>query len=132
MPGEVIGGELGGHATPAESESGADHRHLGARVAEHAQRVGDEARERERGEHHGDRQLLGGVRGTAWRREQSGADYADHDRADRHVLIASCMLAQHALGEQHQHKQPGRQCRLYDDQRREQQREYLQRPAEDR
>ncbi len=125
MSGKVIGGELGRHAAPAEGEPRTDHRHLGARVAEHAQRVGHEARQRECGEHHGDRQLLGCVGRAAWRREQAGADHADHDRADRHVLIAPRVLAQHPLREQHQHEQSSGQRRLHDDQRREQQRQDL-------
>ncbi len=55
-----------------------------------------------------------------------------HDRADRHVLVAPGALAQHPLGEEHQHQQAGRERRLHDDQRSEQQRDDLQRPAEDR
>lgn len=132
MPGEIVGGELRRHAAPAEREPGSDHRHLGARTAEHAQHVGDQAGERERGEHDRDRELLGGVGGAARGGKQPGADHADHDCPDRHVLIAPSVLAQHALGEQHQHEQPRGQRGLHHDQRREQQREHLQRPAEDR
>lgn len=132
MPSEVIGGELRRHAAPAESQPGAQHRDLGARMTEHAQQVGDQARERERRQHNRDRQLLGGVGGAARWREQSGADHADHDRADRHVLVAPRMLAKHPLSEQHQHQQTRRQRGLHDDERSEQQREHLQRPAEDR
>jgi len=132
MPGEVIGGELRRHATPAESQPRAQHRDLGARVTEHAQQVGDQARERQCGQHHSDRQLLGGVGGAARRSKQPGADHAGHDRADRHVLVSPRMLAKHALGEQHQYEQARRQRGLYDDERSEQQREHLQWPAEDR
>ncbi len=122
---EVIGCKLGRHAAPAEGQAGADHRDLRTRVAKRAQEVRKEARECEHAEHHRDRQFLGGVRGAARRREQSGADHAAHDRADRHVLIASRVLAQHPLGEQHQHEQPGGERRLHDHERREQQREHL-------
>ncbi len=39
---------------------------------------------------------------------------------------------QHALRQEHQHEQAGRERRLHDDQRSEQQRDDLQWPAEDR
>jgi hypothetical protein len=42
------------------------------------------------------------------------------------------MLVQHPLCEEHQHEQAGRERRLHDHQRRKQQRDDLQRPAEDR
>jgi len=132
MPSEVIGGELRRHAAPAKSQPGAQHRDLGARVTEHAQQVGDQTRERKCRQHDRDRQLLRGVGRAARRRKQSGAEDADHDRADRRVLVAPGMLAQHPLGEQHQHQEARRQRGLHDDERSEQQREHLQRPAEDR
>ena len=70
--------------------------------------------------------------GTTRRRKQSGANHADHDCADRRVLVAPGVLAQHPLGEQHQHQEARRQRGLNHDERSEQQREHLQRPAEDR
>jgi hypothetical protein len=42
------------------------------------------------------------------------------------------VLAEHALGDEHQHEQAGGERRLNDDERSQQQREHLQRPAEDR
>ncbi len=45
------------------------------------------------------------MRGVARRREETGADHADHDRADRQVLIAPGVLSEHPLGEEHQHQQ---------------------------
>ena len=68
----------------------------------------------------------------ARRRGQAGADHAEHDRRHRQVLVAPGVLAEHALAEEHQHEQAGRERRLHDDQRSEQQRDDLQRPAEDR
>jgi hypothetical protein len=41
------------------------------------------------------------------------------------------MLVQHSLREEHQYQQPGRERRLHDHQRRQQQGDELQRPAED-
>jgi len=48
------------------------------------------------------------------------------------MLIASTALAEHALGHQQQRQQAGRQRGLHNYQRRQQQRQDLQRPAEDR
>jgi hypothetical protein len=48
------------------------------------------------------------------------------------MLGAPSMLAQHPLAQEQQHEQPGGERRLHDDQRREQQRQHLQRPTEDR
>jgi len=131
IPGEVIGGELGGHAAPTEGQAGSKHRHLRARMAERAHQIGDQAGQAQTDEHERDRELLGGMAGAARRSEQGGADDSDHDRAHRHVLIASGTLAQHPLGEDHQHQQSGRERRLHNHQRREQQRHDLQRPAEE-
>jgi hypothetical protein len=132
MPGEVIGGELGSHAAPAERQARAYHRHLSARAAEHAQQIRQEAGDSQADEHQRDRQLLRGVGGAAWRREHTRADHAEHNRAHCHVLVPARVLAQHPLGEEHQHQQPRRQGRLHDHERGEQQCHHLQRPAEDR
>ncbi len=48
------------------------------------------------------------------------------------MLVASGMLAEHPLREEQQHEQPDRERRLHDDERREQQRDHLKRPAGDR
>jgi hypothetical protein len=72
------------------------------------------------------------VPGRSRRRRQAGADHADHDCGHREVLAAPCVLVQHPLREEHQHEQTGGERRLHDDERREQQRDDLQRPAEDR
>ncbi len=63
---------------------------------------------------------------------QPRADHAGHDRRHRHVLRAAGVLVEHALCKEHQHQQARGERRLHDDQRREQQRDDLQRPAEDR
>jgi hypothetical protein len=52
----------------------------------------------------------------AWGRSQGGADHADHDCRHGDVLIAARVLAEHALGNEQEHQQPSRQCRLDDDQ----------------
>ncbi len=70
--------------------------------------------------------------GCARRREQAGADHADHDRDHREVLVAPGVLAEHSLCEEHQHEQPAGERRLHDDERRQQQSDDLQRPAEHR
>jgi len=130
--GQIVGGELRRHPAPADSEAGAEHRQLRARVSERAQHVRREAGNSQADEHERDRQLLGGVAGGAWRCEQRGSDHAEHDRAHGEVLVASRFLAQHPLGEQHQHEQSRGQRRLHHSQRCEQQRHHLQRPADDR
>ena len=48
------------------------------------------------------------------------------------MLGATGVLAEHALAEEHEHEQAGGQGGLHHDQRRQQQRDHLQRPAEDR
>lgn len=68
----------------------------------------------------------------ALRRAEGGAHDAQHDRRDGDVLAPPAVLVQQPLPEQQQHEQPGRERRLHDDQRGEQQREHLQRPAHDR
>ncbi len=65
-------------------------------------------------------------------RGEPGADHTDHDRADREVLIAPGVLAEHPLRDEHQHEQAGGERRLDHHQRSQQQREDLQWPAEDR
>jgi len=69
---------------------------------------------------------------AARRRAQPRADHADHDRRHRDVLVGAGVLAKHPLAEEHQHEQAGRERRLHHHERREQQRDHLQRPAEDR
>jgi hypothetical protein len=124
--GEIVGGELGGHAAPGECEPRADHRHRGRGSApEHAQQVGQQADRCEPGEHDCDRQFLGRVAIAARRGRESRADHADHDRAHRHVLVASRVLAEHPLGEEHQHQQTGGERRLHEDQRSQQQGQHL-------
>jgi len=73
-----------------------------------------------------------GFAGGARRRAQAGADHAEHDRERRQVLAAPGVLAEQAPAEVQQHEQARRERRLDHDQRRQQQRHDLQRPAEDR
>ena len=129
---EIVRGELGRDAAPAEREAGADDRHRGGRAAQRPQQVGQQTRGGEDEEHDQDRQALGGVTGAAWWRAQSRSDHADHDRRHREVLVPAGVLTEHSLSHEHQHKQAGGERGLHDDQRREQQRDHLQRPAEDR
>jgi len=132
MPGEVIGCELGRHPAPAERQARADHGHLGAGVPERAQQIRNQARQAKANQHQRDRQLLRAVAGAARGSEHGRADHAEHDRAHRRVLVSSGVLAQHALGEEHQHQQACRQRRLDHHERGQQQSHDLQRPAEDR
>jgi hypothetical protein len=66
------------------------------------------------------------------RRGQCCAKHAEHDRGHREVLITPGALAQHPLGQHQQHEQAGGKRRLYDHQRRQQQRQHLEREPEDR
>jgi len=97
-----------------------------------AQQVGKQACHGQAEEHEHDRQALGGMARAARRRAQARADHANHDRRHRDVLVASGVLAEHPLTQEHQYEQAGGERRLHHDQRREQQRDHLQRPAEDR
>ena len=129
---EVVGGELRRDTAPAAGEAGADHRQCRRRTRQQPQRVREQAREGEAEQHERDREILRAVAGRSRRRGHACADHADHDRGHREVLAPSGVLAEHSLREEHQHEQPGGERRLHDDERSEQQRDYLQRPAEDR
>lgn len=63
---------------------------------------------------------------------QASADHADDDRGDRDVLVTPGVLAEHPLPKEQQHDQACRERWLHHHQRGEQQRQHLQRPAEDR
>jgi len=130
--GEIVGGQLRRHAAPAAGQPGADHGHGSRWMREQAQRVGEQRSDGQPDQHDRDREALRAVAGVAWGRRQARADDADDDRRHRDVLHAPCVLVQHALREEHQHEQAGRQRRLHDDQRRQQQGDELQRPADDR
>jgi hypothetical protein len=129
---EVIGCELRRHATPAERQSGADHRHDRARAPKRAQQVREHARQGECHEHDRDRQRLARVMRVARRGSQGSAEHAEHDRRHRDVLVAPGVLPEHALSDHQQHQQARGERGLHDHQRRQQQRDDLQRPAEDR
>ncbi len=130
--GEVVGGELRRDAAPAAREARAEHRHARDRAVERAQQVRQQARERETHEHQRDHQVPGRFAGAARGREHARTDDAEDDRERREVLAAPGVLAEHPPAEVQQHEQAGGQRRLHDHQRRQQQRQHLQRPAEDR
>ncbi len=129
---EIVGGELGRNAAPAAREAGAHHRHLRDRVPESPQDVGEQAGKRKTQQHQRDRQLLPGLAALTRRRAQSRADDPDDDREHRQVLVASRVLAEHALAEEQQHQQARGERRLHHHQRGQHQRDDLQRPAENR
>jgi hypothetical protein len=129
---EVVRGELRRDAAEAARDARAEHRQGRRRAPEQAQRVWQQACHREREQDDRDREILRAVAGVPRRRRQPGADDAKHDRGHRDVLVAPDVLVQHALREEQQHEQAGGQGRLHDDERREQQRDDLQRPADDR
>jgi hypothetical protein len=129
---QIVGGKLRRDTTPAEGKACADHRDDRARSPQRSKQVGQHAGEAKADEHDRDRQGLARVVGIARRRRQGGADDPEHDRGHRDVLVAAGVLAQHALPDEQQHQQAGSQCRLHDDQWRQQQSHNLQRPAEDR
>jgi hypothetical protein len=69
---------------------------------------------------------------VARRGSQGGAENAEHDRRHSDVLVAPGVLPEHALSDHQQHQQACGERGLHDHQGSEQQREHLQRPAEDR
>jgi hypothetical protein len=111
-----IGGQRGGHPAPAEGEPRSDHRHDGRGAAHRAEQIREQARKSQTDEHERDRQAAGVARGVRGRRE-GGTDHADHDRPDGQVLVATCVLAEQALGEEHQHQEAGGERRLDDHER---------------
>lgn len=126
---QVVRGKLRRDPAPTTRDPGAEHRHTRPWAVEEAQRVRQQAGENQRDEHDRDCQVLRPVAGVAWGGRQTRSDDADHDCAHRQVLGAPGVLVQHPLREEHQHEQPSGERRLHDDQRREQQRDDLQRPA---
>jgi len=100
-------------------------------ASKRAQRVGQQADRGDPGEHGRDQEIAGSVRRVRGRRE-TRSDHAQHDRAHRHVLVSPGALAEHSLGEEHQHQQAGGERRLHEHQRRQQQCHHLQWPAKDR
>jgi len=130
--GKVIGGQLGGQSAPSERQSGGDHRHDRGRAADHAQQIRQQARGPQAEKHERDLEGLRGVGRAARGSRQRDPDHAQQDRGHRQVLMPSGVLVEQALGEEHQRHQPGRQRRLHDDQRRQQQGHDLKRPAQDR
>jgi hypothetical protein len=98
----------------------------------HAQQVGQEARAAEPHQHQRDRELLRGVRVASRRSRQRDADDADRDREHGGVLVAPGVLPEHALAEEHQHQQAGRERGLHEHERGQQERHDLQREAEHR
>jgi len=132
VPGQVVGGELGGERAPAERQPGADHRELGEGAPERVQRVGQHARQRHPHQHQRDREVTRRLRAAARRRAQRRAGHAEHDRQRRQVLVAPGVLAEHALPQDQQHQQPAGERGLHHQQRRQQQRQHLQRPAQHR
>jgi hypothetical protein len=101
-------------------------------MSQRAQQVGQQADHGEPQQHERDRQLLSGRAGAARGGEHRRSDHAQDDRDHRHVLVAPGVLAEHPLAEEQQHQQADRERGLHDDERREQQRHHLQRPAEHR
>jgi len=101
-------------------------------VCQRTQQIGQERRQAQPDEHDRDRQVLRAMSRRAWRGRQARPDHADHDRPHRQVLVPPGVLVQHPLAEEHQHEQARGECRLDDYERCQQQRDQLQRPAEDR
>jgi hypothetical protein len=128
---QVVGSELRRDAAPPECEPGSDHREGRLRSADQADRIGGQREDAEADQREGDH-LVADMCRRVRRRAQRRADHAEHDRAHRDVLAAARVLVQHAPSEVQKHEQAGRERRLDDDQRREQERHDLQRKAEDR
>jgi hypothetical protein len=70
--------------------------------------------------------------GAAVRRASGDTGHANDDGEHRQVISPPGTLAEHALAEEQQHKQPNGHRRLHDHKRNEQQRHHLQRPPEHR
>jgi hypothetical protein len=98
---------------------------------EEAQHVGQQACRRKAGEHDVEREAAD-VFIAAARCGERDAGHAEHDRRHGDVLDATRPLAEHSLAHEHQHQQPCCERWLHDDQRRQQERDHLQRPAEHR
>jgi hypothetical protein len=100
-------------------------------MVEETQHVGQQACPRQKRERHVEREVADVFVAAVGCRERDAGD-ADHDRRHREVLEATGPLAEQTLAHEHQHQQAGGERGLHDDQRREDQRDHLQRPAEHR
>jgi len=121
---EIEVGELGGDPAPAERQPGTEHRHERQRTAEAQQQIGQQACHRQRTQHQRERGPVR-VRVAARGGAEPGAGHAQHDHGDREALAAAGALAQHALAQHHQHRQPQRQRRCDHHQRRQRDRREL-------
>jgi hypothetical protein len=128
---DVVRGELGSDAAPREREPRADHRDRRRAPAERAQDVGQGAEHAEADEHERDVQAVG-VRAAAGRCAHRDADHTHDDHEHRQVLAPAGVLAEHPLSREHEHDESRRERGLHDDEGSEQQRDHLQREAEDR
>ncbi len=100
-------------------------------MTDRAQQIGNQAGQAEADQHEGDRQVARMARG-ARRRRQRGPQHSYHDHRHGDVLGSACVLAEHALSEEHQEDEPRRERGLDHDEGGEQQCDHLQRPSEDR
>lgn len=129
--GERIGSELGRNAAPGEAETRPDDRERCGRAAGEADEVGQH-RKRAQPNQHERHRLVVGVRFAARRRAQRHPDDSQCDRRNGDLLTPARVLAEHAASEHEQHQEPGGERGLHDHQRREPQRQHLQRPSADR
>jgi hypothetical protein len=128
---EVVGEELRGDPAPGEPEPRPNHRQRCGRPAHAVDGVREQCQRTQphENERHGE---VVCVRAAACWRAQRGTRHAEHDRAHGEVLTPAGVLAEHALAEEQQHEQAGGQRWLDHHERGQQERQYLQRPAEHR
>ncbi len=127
---KVVGGQLGRHAAPGEAHARTEHRHDPGRPADHAQQIGNHARNAETYEHQREQDPVR-VGVAARRSAERRSEHSQDDGCHRDVLTPSGVLAEHPLRHHQQHEQSGGQRRLHNGERGEQEGDHLQRPAED-
>jgi hypothetical protein len=129
--GEIVREELRSHAAPGEAEAGTDHRQRSSWATHEIDRIGEQRQQPQTEQHERNGEVarvVARARRAAYRRTR----HAEHDREHRDVLASPGVLVEHPLAEEEQYEQSHRHRRLHDHERDKQQRENLQRPAEQR
>jgi len=123
-----VGDELVHEAAPREAEARADHRDVGHRATRELEEERRERGHAEQAEHDVDADAVHVMGGVARGERRDPRDAGD-DRRNRGQLASPGRLAEQPLAGEQQHEQARRERRLDDDERREREREDLQRPA---
>jgi hypothetical protein len=127
---DVVRRELRREAAPREAEARSDHRDRRHAPPGRGEQVRSHREDAEPHEHERQHEVVG-VRGAAFGGGQRDPHDAHDDREHREVLAPAGVLVEHPLRGEHEHDQARGERRLDDYERSEQERDDLQRPAQD-